>query len=1138
MAAVVNNESIPNMRHAIPNRFGQYIFLLITVAEVLTATAQNTLTNGTPNPDSLGSPTQVKAWTFSANAGDHATVTIAKLSGGASFNPRLEVISPSGYTQGAAAGTVGARLDLQAESTGVYTVLASDSFQTGAGSFQIQLAQIPEPFSVLDSDEGGSLTNGASHLGIITAGDVDLWTITGHSGDRIIVQLSKTAGGASFTPQLELFGPDGTRLAHDSRTLASRVDIQAAMDGTYTVQVSAVTPDGAGSYQLQIVQTPGGLTVPSGDEGGALADDTDQSGTITVGDLDPWTFSANVGERITLQLTKVTGGASFTPQLELIAPDGTRRRVSQGQTGATVDVAIEALGTYVAVVSDAAETGAGTYTLRLTRVTIPIGSTMDNGATVQAAVVPGQTNTGTFLASAGDRIVLRIGKAGTGNFNPWMRLYGLAGSTLLGSVSTASAAEIALTITNTGTFTVRVSDGSGTHNLGGSYRLTLIKPGSPAILSPNDEGGALTNGLATSGTIDLGDIDLWTFKANAGDNLVVRMGELVPNSPLTPSLRLYGPDGVLLDVYGSSGTASEVSFRATNSGTFSVIAADATTGFLTGTGTYRIKLAKTGSPITTDLSSDEGGVLTNATTQTGSIVVGDLDAWNFNAQAGQSIIVRMGELVPSSSLTPYLRLFSPDGVLLAQYASSTVAAEVAVRATNSGTFTVIAADLNTGFYLGSGTYQIKLGKTGSPIIPGPNDTGGTLTNGTMFIGTVSIGGMELWTIAATNGQSLVVRMGELVPNSTLTPYLRIFGPEGALQDQYGSSTVASEVAIQATNSGIFTVVAADLNTGFFVGSGAYRIKLGQTDTPIVLAANDEGGTLTNGWNHTGTIDVGDMDVWSFQALSNETIVVRMGELVANSTLTPYLRLFGPNGNLLSQYGSSTVASEVTARATNSGVYTVIAADLNTGFFVGSGTYRIKLVKTGRPLVIENTDAGGLMTGQTNYDGSLDVGGMAVWEFTACKGDPINLGVGELVGGSSLTPSIRLFSWDGSLLKSASGAGSAQISLVAPGSGTYTVVVSDVTAFFTGSGGFRLSVNGLTTGLKICPEGANTQNSYVRLTGADSPGFTLLTSTNVDTPVQLWERIPASQFDIYDNLNYTNSLTPVGEARRFFRWLGP
>jgi len=207
MAAVVNNESIPNMRHAIPNRFGQYVFLLITVAEVLTATAQNTLTNGTPNPDSLGSPTQVKAWTFSANAGDHATVTIAKLSGGASFNPRLEVISPSGYTQGAAAGTVGARLDLQAESTGVYTVLASDSFQTGAGSFQIQLAQIPEPFSVLDSDEGGSLTNGASHLGIITAGDVDLWTITGHSGDRIIVQLSKTAGGASFTPQLEFSAP-------------------------------------------------------------------------------------------------------------------------------------------------------------------------------------------------------------------------------------------------------------------------------------------------------------------------------------------------------------------------------------------------------------------------------------------------------------------------------------------------------------------------------------------------------------------------------------------------------------------------------------------------------------------------------------------------------------------------------------------------------------------------------------------------------------------------------------------------------------------------------------------------------------------------------------------------------------------
>lgn len=1123
------------MRHAILKRLGLYSLTFIAASAALTTAAQNALTNGIPSQDSLGSPTQAKSWTFAANAGDHVTLTITKLTGGAAFNPRLEVISPAGFSQGAASGNVGARLDLQAETTGTYMVLASDAFQAGTGSFQLQLAQVPEAFTVGSSDEGGTLTNGASPLGTITAGDVDLWTTTAHTGDRITLQVSKISGGALFSPQLEVFGPDGTQLGRDSGTLASRVDIQAAADGIYTVQVSAITPDGAGNYQLQLVQSPGTFTVPGADEGGPLADGTNQNGTITLGDLDPWTFSATAGDHITLQLTKVTGGAGFTPQLELMAPDGTRRSVSQGLAGATVDVAIETSGSYVALVSDANGTGTGTYTLNLSRgSTGPISNALVNGATSQTTLAGAVTNTYNFLASVGDRIVLRVGKI-AGNFNPWIRLYGVDGKTLLGTQSTATAAEIAVTATNTGTFTVTVSDGSSTHNQAGNYRLTLIKPGLPSVTSPNDEGGALTNGLAVTGSIEQGDLDLWTFKANSGDTMVVRMGELVAGSTLTPSLRLYGPDGVLLAQYGASAVAAEVAVRATNSGTFSVIAGDASS-FFTGTGTYRIKLVKTGSHITTDLTSDEGGALTNATTQTGNIGIGDLDAWNFTAQADQSIIIRMGELVPNSTLTPYLRLFGPDGALLGQYGSSQVAAEVAVRATNSGTFTVIASDASS-FFTGSGSYQIKLGKTGSPIVPGPNDSGGALTNGTMLTGNITIGGMELWNFSASAGQSLVVKMGELVANSTLTPFLRIYGPEGALLDQYGSSGVASEVAVRATNSGTFTVVAADV-TPFYTGSGGYRIKLAQTDTPIVVGPNDEGGPLTNGWNHTGNIDIGDMDVWSFQALSNETLIVRMGELVSGSTLTPFLRLFGPDGTLLSQYGSSGAASEVSARATNSGTFTVIASDISS-FYTGSGTYRIKLVKTSQPLLTESTDVGGPMTGFTNYDGNLDVGGMAVWEFTACAGQQVNLGVGELVSGSTLTPSIRLFSWDGSLLKSASGAGSAQLSVVTPGSGTYTVVVSDLSSFYTGSGTFRLSVNGLTTGLKICPEGSDTQYSYVSLAGADpSNGFRLLTSTNVDTPFQLWEQIPASQFDVYNNVNYTNPVAPAGEARRFFRWSGP
>jgi hypothetical protein len=618
---------------------------------------------------------------------------VPKLSGGAAFNPRLEATSPMGGFLGAASGITAARLDLQADVSGGYTVTVTDAQQTGNGNYQIQLAQVPESFTVAGSDEGGPLTNGAAHLGTITPGDIDMWTLVANPGERIILQIAKLTGGAAFIPQLELFGPDGARLASDAGGAAARISAQAPVKGTYTVMVSAVTPDGSGTYQLQLFQALAALTVPAGDEGGALSDGVAKNGTISPGDLDPWTFTAAVGDRVTLQLTKVSGGPTFTPQIELFGPSGERRNSGQGNTGVTVDTAFDVPGQYVAVVSDAGESGSGTYTLTLNRVALTVGSAvLTNGARVQGTVTAaGQTNTWNLFASANDRIILRMGKVGAGSFNPLLRLLNPNGL-LLGSSSTASATEIAVTATNTGSFTVLVSDGSSGHNQTGSYRLSMARPGTAQGT------GVLTNSLATFGSIALGDLDLWSFTANVGESIAARMGETTAGSTLTPYLRLYGPDGTLLDSYGASGVAAEVAIRATNSGTFTVVASD-NSGFDTGTGGYRLKLAKTGSPIVVN-PNDEGGALTNGLTQTGNIEIGDLDVWNFKAEAGQTIVVRMGELAPNSTLKPDLRLFGPDGALLNEYGASGVASEVSIRATNSGTFTVIAADIN-GFYTGS-----------------------------------------------------------------------------------------------------------------------------------------------------------------------------------------------------------------------------------------------------------------------------------------------------------------------------------------------------------------------------------------------------------------------------------------------------
>src|SRR5205085_1997427 len=128
----------------------------------------------------------------------------------------------------------------------------------------------------------------------------------------------------------------------------------------------------------------------------------------------------------------------------------------------------------------------------------------------------------------------------------------------------------------------------------GSYRLTLAKTGSPGAVARGDEGGPMTNGVMHTGTIDIGDLDVWTFQATNGDSIVVRAGETVSGSALTPWVRLYGPDGAVLGAFVSV-SGAEVSVRATNNGVFLVVIGDGGTA-LAGSGGYRLTLAKTGSP--------------------------------------------------------------------------------------------------------------------------------------------------------------------------------------------------------------------------------------------------------------------------------------------------------------------------------------------------------------------------------------------------------------------------------------------------------------------------------------------------------------------------------------------------------------
>ena len=50
--------------------------------------------------------------------------------------------------------------------------------------------------------------------------------------------------------------------------------------------------------------------------------------------------------------------------------------------------------------------------------------------------------------------------------------------------------------------------------------------GDPVVVSAGDDGGPMTNDVMHTGTILTGDLDMWTFTANSGDKLEVRVGKI------------------------------------------------------------------------------------------------------------------------------------------------------------------------------------------------------------------------------------------------------------------------------------------------------------------------------------------------------------------------------------------------------------------------------------------------------------------------------------------------------------------------------------------------------------------------------------------------------------------------------------
>lgn len=561
--------------------------------------------------------------------------------------------------------------------------------------------------------------------------------------------------------------------------------------------------------------------------------------------------------------------------------------------------------------------------------------TLPNGGSVQGVIAtPLQRHTYSFFALAGEGLQLRIADLNRGALYPRITLNDPTGAYFTHGDGPTVAAVIR-TAPLTGIYTVEVSNTNNQPNAIGPYELHFTRaPGA-------NEGGSLPNGGRVSGSLGLGDLDSYTFTAQTGQGLQLRMADL-SRGALYPRIYLYAPDGSYF-TYDDGPTVASIIRTAPQSGTYTVVVLDASS-YLDATGDYTLELVR--AP-----GANEGGALPNGGSVSSTLDLGDLDSYTFSAQAGEGFHLRVADLA-TAGLYPQIYLYAPNGSYLT-YDNGPTIASIIRTAPQSGTYTVVVLDASS--YLDqSGAYTLEFVRA-----PGANE-GGSLPNGGAIQAQLELGDLDSYSFSISRGEGFQLRLSDSA-SAGFYPQIYLYAPDGSYVTYDNGPTVAT-IERTAAQSGTYTVVILDASS-YLDQSGPYRLEF------VRAPGASEHGFLRDAVPQSESIDLGDLDSYSFLALANQTATVTVTDNSA-STLDPIVWLYGPDGDYIT-YASGPLTATLSRRLTRPGIYTLLVTDASS-YRDGVGAYTIELRGSGEdPSTIQN------LIGVTEYatDPVLsDVGG--------------------------------------------------------------------------------------------------------------------------------------------------------------------
>jgi hypothetical protein len=662
--------------------------------------------------------------TFSGNANDVLDYTMTATSG--SLSPFLQLYNSAGkliasaanrYANGACAGGAVVEMNaVQLPAADTYTFIVADCSSTNTGNYDLYSQSVISPLGAVNLPFG-QVQSGTISL----AAQDNTYTFSANAND--LVDFTMTTSGIS--PRIRVYDPTGKLVIDAANRFANRAcaggsvgeanTVALPLSGTYVVLLGDCSDRNAGSYNFYAQRTNN----PSGAVN--LAFGQTPSGTISsAAQSNTYTFKANAHDVVDFTMSITSG--TMSPRIRLYDPtgklivDAANRFANGACAGGTAWEAdgneLSTTGTYVVLLGDCGDVNTGTYDVYSQRTENASGAkSLAFGKTVAGSITAAaQSNTYTFRASAKDRVDFTM-TITSGSMSPRIRVYDPAGALVVdvanrfanGACAGGKVLEAnTVLLPRSGTYTVLLGDCSDLNT--GNYNVYLQRTNNPAGASMILLGQTQTGSVASS-ALD----NSYVFAGSANDMFDFTM----QTSGLSPRIRLYNPDGtVLVDTAnrfangacagGSVWEADTVKLPVT--GTYTLLVGDCSD---TNTGSYVIYGQRTNSPFGPSPMVWGGSTLSGAITS-----ATQNNTYTFGGTANNSIDMTM--TATSGSLSPRIRLYNPDGTLVAdvghRFANGACAGGAtislnSVTLAQTGIYTVMVADCsdtNTGNYNLSG----------------------------------------------------------------------------------------------------------------------------------------------------------------------------------------------------------------------------------------------------------------------------------------------------------------------------------------------------------------------------------------------------------------------------------------------------